>query len=108
MTGMTSLKNLLKNNLLLALIGGFMILTNPTKEEFEEYICCRAELPYFGGALVAKYQTLAKLISTYTQRDNFYFFSVYTMNLRALRISDPENKPVAKYIGIGKAFARFE
>ena len=97
---------------LIALIAGILLMiSNPTKTEFEGFVSDQisANMPgknqpgdRFTNQLVGG--IVSKLASEATQRDNYYLLSVYTVDLAMLRLFKPDLPPTVKIVGIGGKF----
>ena len=99
------------SNLIALILGVLLLVTNPTKTEFEGFVSNQitANMPNnnqsgdrFANQLVGG--LVSKLASEATQRDNYYLLSVYTVDLAMLRLFKPELPPTVKIIGIGSKF----
>ena len=97
--------------IILVIIGVVLLVTNPTKIEFEGFVSTQisANMPSknqpgdrFTNQLVGG--LVSKLASEATQRDNYYLFSMYTVDLAMLRFFNPELPPSVKIVGIGTKF----
>ncbi len=93
------------------LIGALLLMTNPTDPEFEGFISSQisnniAGKNLFGDRFANQMVTgfVSKITSDLTQRANYYFFSVYTLDMTGLRVFRPELPPAVKVVGIGGQF----
>ncbi len=106
----------MKKSLLIGLLflTAFLYVTNPDKEDFKEYIAARIEREIQketspGDQTAEIFKPFAEglarlgagLGATFSRRDNYYLFSIYTLDL-----PDPEGGRQAawKYLGIAKMF----
>ena len=107
----TNSSNKKMSKLIALIIGLLLLVSNPTKTEFEGFVSNQitANLPSknatsdrFTNQLIGG--LVSKLASEATQRDNYYLLSVYTVDLAMLRLFKPELPPTVKIIGIGSKF----
>ena len=93
------------------LIGLLLLITNPTESEFEGFVSTQISNNIagktslgdrFASQIVAGF--VSKMASGLTARANYYFFSVYTLDMTSLRAFRPEIPPAVKVVGIGGQF----
>ena len=99
------------SNLIAIILGALLLITNPTKAEFEDFVGTRvaAEMPKrlqssdrFTNQLVGTF--VSKLATEATEHANYYLFSVYTVDLSPLKIFKPELPATVKILAIAGQF----
>ncbi len=93
------------------MIAALLLLTNPTAVEFEEYVSMQVTHNIAGknplGDRVARQRAggfVAKIASGHTERENYFLFSVYNVDMSGLRLFKPELPPAVNVLGIGGQF----
>jgi hypothetical protein len=93
------------------LISVLLLITNPTEPEFEEFVSLQISNNVagktslgdrFASQIVAGF--VSKMASGLTERANYYFFSVYTLDMSSLRAFRPDVPSAVKVVGIGGQF----
>lgn len=98
-------------NFLLVVLGFFLFATNPEQAEFDQFVRTtvsgkvqsgNALVDMFAGGLVSG------LAKENTFRKNYYFFSVYTLDLSVLAMLGQNVPRQVKFLGIANQFVPLE
>ncbi len=110
-------RNNINSIIFLSIIGSilvFVFLTNPTKNDFKEYLksevkqevseqlFAKKNNPISGIFIDLINNSMPKELDNFIQRDNYYFFSVYKFN------SGIENIETKQFIGVSFVFFNFK
>jgi hypothetical protein len=94
-------------NLIFVILGLFLFATNPEPADFDQFIQSTiASKTESGNTLVDLLagSVAADMSKEYTNRKNFYVFSIYTVDLSVLSIFKPDIPRQLKILGIANNF----
>ena len=102
--------------IIMLILAAVLFATNPDKDDFKEYMAAKIKEEIVKetrdkGEVAGIFKPFAEglaelggaLGTTFTERDNYYLFSIYTFQLP----SNPDEKPV-KFLGIAKQFIELD
>jgi hypothetical protein len=98
-------------NFLAIVLAFFMFATNPEQAEFEQFVRTTvASKVESGNALVDMFAggIVSGLAKENTLRKNYYFFSIYTVDLSALALLGQNIPTQLKFVGIANQFFPLE
>jgi hypothetical protein len=94
-------------NFIFAILGLFLFATNPEPADFDQFIRSTiASKTESGNTFVDLLagSVAADMTKEYTNRKNYYVFSIYTVDLSVLSIFKPDIPKQIKILGIANQF----